>query len=1608
MTLIEQTEGFALSQQQLRLWRLREGAGGELPPLRALVRLDGPLDAPRLEQAWRKVLLRHEALRTRVETLPGTMLPVQIVDDEAAAIAKLRDLSQSPRPLTPDEAPFSLAQISEEPQFGELGGAAVYAELARYSDKLHYLIIAASPLCCDQASLQNLVRELAAAYGGAGGSALPEEPLQYADYAAWQEDVLASDRGEGARYWNRQQEAGAEPLPLALEAPAEEAAGLEPEVLSLPLPLEIVRALDEFAARHRVTAGSVLLACWAAALCRQVNLPQLQFAYLCCGRSEEAVAAIGAFTRLLPMRCGLDPSEKFLALVRRLEGALDDHQDMQELFSAGTVWAGGGPGAKAPHIGFGYQAALPPQRAGALTMTLEPGADLTEPSRLHLQCLARQGGLTAHFHYDPMRFTRDAVCCLSEQWGALLADAIEAPDKPISRLSLLSAPERARIILAAASPAPAAPVLDAEGLHELFERQASLAPQEIALRYGAKSWTYAGLEQRANALAARLIENGVKAEVRVGLLIQDPLFMIAAIFAVLKAGGAYLPLDPNYPRERLEFMLQDAAAALLLAEPSTADMVDLPGLPTIHVEDSICAGEFGKPALRCLPDQLAYLIYTSGSTGTPKGVAVSHRAALQSALARHRYYQAPVRGFLLLSSFSFDSSVAGIFWTLSQGGCLCLPAKEEVQDPAALAGLIECHELSHLLCLPSLYSVLLEQNPEQLRSLRAAIAAGENCPSGLPLLHHKCLPLAELYNEYGPTEAAVWSTVCDVPPQPLSLAVSIGRPVEGARIYLLDAHGEPVPRGIAGEIFIGGIGVARGYFRKPGLTAGRFLPDPFGPEGSRMYRTGDLARFRLNCELEFLGRADRQTKIRGYRIELGEIESRILAMPEVRDCAVVAREDHPGERRLVAYVVARAPDMGLDSLRKRLSQAVPNYMVPAAWINLDTLPKTPNGKLDRARLPSPEESLAKPRGPTPPRNEVESVLVEIWRELLQNGTIGIEDSFFELGGDSILSIQMVGRARQRGLTVTARQLFDHQTIAALAPFAIAAAPASAKPAAGGEIPLTPIQRWFFDLGYAHLEHWTHGLVLNLREPLDLAAMELALVGVLRHHDALRTRFLHKGNGWRQMVAPDVAGVSIARIDLPKVSATERLAELKRIALARMEIDPSSGQMLRLAFAQDPGGEPGYLLVAMNHLVADGLSWRILLEDLQLAYRQARAGVEIALPAPTVSFAEWAQRLEAYAEGEAIKAEAGDWAAMLRQPAAFLPADAPEGSQYEEATAQIQTALDETATHSLLHRVQAAYRTGVEDLLLTALALALARFCGSNKVLIDLDRHGREPLAPDMDLSRTLGWFTSVAPYVFHADPAAPLAMTLKSVKERLRQMPRRGLHWGLLRYSGGEGPSAEFMQGLPRAQILFNYMGQLDPAFGAGSLFSWTGGEVQSGRDPEWQRPYELAVNADILDGCLRFTWDYSAARYRRGTIEALAQDCLETLQALIAHCLLPDSFGYTPSDFPLAKLDQARLDELLGGRRGIEDVYPLTPLQQGMLFHGLYAPDSGAYVEQLSCTLEGELDVAAFAGAWRQVVATHPVLRTSVIWDGIDTPLQVVHSKAELQMDAQDWRDLG
>ena len=839
-------------------------------------------------------------------------------------------------------------------------------------------------------------------------------------------------------------------------------------------------------------------------------------------------------------------------------------------------------------------------------------------------------------------------------------------------------------------------------------------------------------------------------------------------------------------------------------------------------------------------------------------------------------------------------------------------------------------------------------------------------------------------------------------------AVPIGRPVANTRVYVVDRGMEPAPVGIPGELLIGGVQVGRGYLDRPALTAEKFIPDPFSTApGARLYRTGDLARWTEAGELEFAGRMDHQVKVRGFRIEPGEIEAALSAHPDVREAVVLAREDAPGERRIVAYVTGAA---SAEQLREHLRARLPEHMVPAAFVALDALPLSPNGKVDRRALHAPELGAARPEY-APPRTPAEEALCAVWAAVLGVERVGVHDDYFALGGDSILAIQVVWRARAAGLHLRPRQLFLHPTVAELA---AAAAPASSVSTTGdvaeGEAPLTPLQRWFFAEEIPERDHWNMPVLLELARPVAPAVLEGAVRAVAAHHDALRFRYTRGGDGeWRQAYGPLEGAVSFESADLSSVGVDSREAEVeRRCAQAQASLDIEHGPLLR-ALHLELGDGGARLLLAAHHLVMDGVSLRVVIEDLETACGQLARGAAVALPGKTTSFGAWARRLEAHAAAGGFHGERAYWLDPARRGVPPIPVDDAAGREADTALAAetVTVELDEAETAALLTGVPAAYRTHVNDALLAALARAFAAWTGGTRLLVEMEGHGREELFDDVDLSRTVGWFTTLFPVLLDVEGTDGPGAALKAVKEQLRAVTGRGIGHGALRWLSVDDALRAELAAMPAAEVRFEYLGQLDGGAAGDSLFRIAPEGTGPSVGPRARRTHLLQVAGGVLEGRLRLGVTFGPA-HRRETVQALAARYAAELRALVAHSRAPDAGGVTPSDFPLARVSQAELDALVGDGRGVEDLYPLGPAQEGILFEILSAPESGVYVEQLVFELDGALDERAFAEAWQRVAARHPALRTAFAGRPTGHPLQVVHRRVRVPVDRQDWSGAG
>jgi len=1504
-------DGFRLSPQQKRVWRQRDRAGLALRT-ELLLSLEGELDTGRFREALHKVTGELEILRTAFRLPPGLRVPVQVVE-ETCESALLETEVEASEP----QAEALMRRLREGCGFGQdLAEAPLLRNvLARDGDSRTYWYVVAPAVCSDGPGMQNYVAAVARAYAGDADVENGDGPLQYADVAEWQSQALEAEEAEpGREYWRQHAgDGGGDRLPF--EGAAEPSVGFEPAQHSFDVPTPTLEALERLAGETGDGLDVVLLAAYRLLLYR---LSGSELSVLGVGSvraMEELREVVGLLRQDLPLPLPVRPGMTARELLREagtaLAGAVEwqDSLDPEQLEQAWGVSVYD----RLPFT-FEFDRTCGAIEAGDVRFLPLHQFSCLGRFKLRLSCRRSPDQLAIQLCYDPELYRKEDIELCEGRYLTLLESIAEGPDGSVGSLSVLPAAER-RLVLHDLNRTDAD--LPPEScIHDLVAAAGGRDPAAIAVVHKDRRLTYGELLDQAKRLAARLAARGAGPGVRVGLCIERSVEMIVGILGILSSGAAYVPLDPKYPRERLAFMTRDSGLPLLVTTRALTQRLDSSPDALLFIEDLLDGSESAEPRAAG-PDDPAYVIYTSGSTGQPKGVQIAHRNLVSSTAARRSFYSDPVGRFLLLSSFAFDSSVAGIFWTLSDGGTLCLPEQGEERDVQALARLISEHRVTHTLCLPSLYSLLLSEVPTaELATLTDVIVAGEACTPTLTQSHHRTLPGARLHNEYGPTEATVWATACTFVGPVESARVPIGRPIANARVYVLDEGLEPVPFGCPGELVVGGAGVAPGYLDRDELTRERFLKDPFSDEAdARMYRTGDIVRHLEDGSLDFLGRADGQIKIRGYRVELGEIESALTSDSRVSE-AVASALDEDGHKRLVGYLTiaegASRPSNG--ELRELLKARLPEYMVPAAFVVLERFPQMPNGKVDRSALPAPDwKAAGKAKPVVPPRNDLERELVEIWGKVLRIDDVGVQDNYFELGGDSILSIRMVSEAHRRGLQITPMQLFSHQTISELA--GVVGRNGGERPDQGpvtGPVPLTPIQRWWLEQRLEDAHHWNMSTLLDVREPLDLRVLERAAAELVSYHDVLRLRIERTSDGWSQRLAEPPGNVRVERIDLSSLPEEEREPAFDAAA-SRLQasLDISSGPVVALGLFELSGGA-SRLLFVVHHLAVDGVSWPILLEDLATAYGQLSRGEDVRLLPKTTSYRSWSERLQALARETALEREAEYWSRDGLGDVPRLPRDLDAGPDTVGAAAVHTVYLPADLTAALLRSVPETYRTQVNDALLTAVLDSFSAWTGRPELLITLEGHGREDVGEGLDVSRTVGWFTSLFPVTLARPDDDSPGERLKSVKEQLRAVPRRGIGYGLLRYLREGDDISGRLRERPQSEVGFNYLGQFDPELGGSELFRLREQSAGAEQSPEARRRETLEIVAMVAGDRLRFDWIYSENRHRRETIAALAEGTIEALDSLIEHCRSEEAGGYTPSDFPEANLDQEALDRLI------------------------------------------------------------------------------------------------
>ncbi len=1290
----EVIEGFRLSPQQKYLWLLQQEDPGRPYCTQCAVLIEGNLDTKILAAAVRNVFDRHEILRTTFICLPRMSIPVQVISDGSIPSIDGYDLTG----CGPAEQKARIEALFQEarrlPFDFEKGPLARVSIVTLAPDKT-MLLVTLSSLCADTASLGTLVRELSRAYSACVGcEELSGEPMQYADLAEWQNELLESaDTRAGREYWRKQNISTLLSLPLSFERQSSgpsHCAHFDPRFLTSPINPDTAAKIRTLIRKYDAPASAFFLACWQTLLWRLTGLSDIIVGMACDGRTYEGLPeAIGPLAKYLPLHCHLKKDLRFSELLAQVNESARDVLEWQEYFSWEQIVGSNGD-IKAPPFfpaSFEFEERPAGCSAPAVKLSIHRRLACADRFKLKLSCVQREDLWTMELYYDANLFRMEDIRRLAGQCHTLLESVVRDPEAAICELEIVSGAERRQLLVEFNDTQTDYP--EDKCIQQLFEEQVERTPDNVAVVFEERQLTYTQLNARANQLAHYLRTLSVGPEVLVGICIERSLEMVIGLLGILKAGGAYVPLDPEYPKERLVSMLEDTQAPVLLTQQrlmaerikDNGDSRSSIANSRIHVVyldtewEAIAQESEENPVSSATARNAAYVIYTSGSTGPPKGVIIEHCGLSNTLNWLTDILELSAKDRCLLKTpITFDAAGREIFPTLIGGGSLVIAEANGHRDCRYLAEIIRNDQISIFHCVPSLLRLLLEEPAlDGAVALRALMCGGEALlPQVVTRFQHRSG--AKLYNVYGPTEAIIDSTYWLCEGVGADSTIPIGRPIPNARMYILDEALRPLPIGVPGNLYIGGVSLARGYLNRPELTGEKFVPNPFSEEpGARLYKTGDLARFLPDGNIEFLGRVDHQVKIRGFRIELGEIEAALRQHPAVREAVVLAPQDAPGERRLVAYVLAeREPLPTTTDLRSFLKEKLPEHMVPALFVLLDALPLMPNGKVDRRALPAPDRTRPElGKAFVAPRTPTEEVLSEIWAQVLDIERVGIHDNFFDLGGHSLLATQVVSRIREAfQVELPLRRLFEVPTVAGLAESIEVAknagqnllAPPILPVPRDGNLPLSFAQQrlWFLDQLMPGNSAYNIPAAVRLRGPLNLAALEQSLNEIVKRHESLRTTFAMVDGRPAQVIAPALT-IKLPVVDLRKLPETERETEVRRLVTegAERPFDLSQGPLLRVALLR-LGDEEYVGLLTLHHIVSDGWSTGILIREMARLYVAFFSGGSLSLPQLPIQYADFAVWQRQWLQGEVLETRLAYWKQQLTGASALLdlPTDHP--------------------------------------------------------------------------------------------------------------------------------------------------------------------------------------------------------------------------------------------------------------------------------------------------------------------------------------------------------------
>ena len=1480
-------EYYPLSSPQRMMFVLSQIDKGSIAyNLTQILKISGNFDKNRLIKVIEQLIARHESLRTSFRLVEGE--PAQIIHERVdfqldyEEVDGDRELIQEiardfVRPYDLSRPPlfrFKLVKIKSEKTFCHL-----------LIQDMHHII-------ADGVSEAVLVQEVNQLYAG---KSLPEVKVRYKDYALWQEKLLACEKVRAEEDFWREQLGGEIPvLNMATDYPRPSTFTFEGDSLKWRIGLELSGGLYRLARANQVTLFTVLLGAYNILLSKYSGQEEIIIGCPTAGRRHaDLTNLIGVFVNTLALRNYPRPEKtgsQFLKETGKNVIKAFDNQDypFEKLVEKINI-------AREPSRNPIFDVMFVLQNMDVQDVKAE-GVEISNyeyhPSmaQVDMTLIAVESGegIELEINYCTGLFKKETITQLAGHYQNILQEMVGNPEKKLGEIQMMSGEERRTILMEFNN--TRVEYSREKTLQQLFEEQVRRTPENIALEFDAQSLTYRELNEKANQLARVLREKGTKPDTIVGVMTRRSMEMLIGIMAVLKAGGAYLPIDPEYPAQRVAYMLEDSQASILITQQGLSEDVRFKGQTVDVGERQRFQGSAVNLEIVNKSGDLAYMIYTSGSTGKPKGVMVEHRAV-------HNFFQGmvdrigfgPGKTILALTTLSFDIFVLETLLPLSKGMKVVIANEDQQKDPDALNQLILKSGVNMLQATPSRMKLFLSNPDNQscLKGLQEIMIGGEAFPLDL-LIELQKVTASKIYNMYGPTETTVWSALKELTRE---TQITIGKPIANTRTYIMDNNQGLQPVAVRGELWIAGDGLARGYYRRNDLTAEKFVEDPFFP-GEKMYRSGDLARWFPNGEIEYLGRLDHQVKIRGFRIELGEIEAQLLKYEAIKEAAVIDREDENGSKFLCAYITA---DKGVEitELKRFLSRFMPDFMIPSFFIPMAELPLTPNGKLDRKALPGPTEGINIHAVSKRPTNDMEWKLSAIWQEVLMIHKVGVDDNFFSLGGDSLKALTLISKIQQEfqvGLSIN--DLFKQPTIEELASLIVgenrlnSVKKRAEQGIVRGEIALLPIQKHFVGRPFSDKHHWNTSILIYSRRSIEETAFIKSVRKVVEHHDALRIVFRWEGASVRQYNRGMDEG---ELFDLKVVDLTDEGNDVERIIKEtegiHTSMDLTKGPLLKFGLFKTESGD--HLLITIHHLVADGISMRFIIDDLLSGYVQALDNREIQLPPKTDSLMEWSQAVQQYANSPRLLQELDYWKSVIETEVPPLPKDGHAASDRMLDSDCHQISLLSAEESARLLKVSRQSSRDIKILLLAGLEYAFQEWSGNRKISVTLLGHGREKVLEDLDITRTCGWIDVGYPVVLEMKFDDDISGQVDHIKETLMKIPNNGMGHDVLRFitSPENKRSLEFKL---KPDILFNFLGQVGQE-GDDQLAQFTVSPISDSlgalhRTVNQDRDHTFEMNLIINENGLEIQLNYNQYEYRKSTIETIIHGYRGNLQRIISH----------------------------------------------------------------------------------------------------------------------------